>query len=182
MGGSNSHSAAARAKAIVRQPSSRARPTRLGRVPEGDRDVVRLRCELDLLRERAALSRERERGQRALAHDHRVDELHGHVTGVRAGGGRITDRDQPAAPGKALRHPVTEQRESLGLRLEELAVRARALGKGALENAAAERLAHTLTFVGAPTRVSQSRHSSIPSPVLALTRMRSTPGWTESRW
>ena len=51
---------------------------------EADRDVVRLGGQLHLIGERPTLAGQRERGQGSLAHDHGVNELHGHVPGIRA--------------------------------------------------------------------------------------------------
>ena len=152
---------------------------------EADRDVVRLGHQRQLVHQRAALARQSDRGQRALADDHRVHELDGHVPGVGAGRGRAAEGDQPAAAREALGHPVTEAREPLRLGLEELRVCLSALGQRRLEpggeDIAAEDVGQAGASTGAPTRASQSRHSSIPSPVFALTMMRSTPGWTASR-
>ncbi len=129
--------------------------------PEGDHDVAGLGGQLDLRAERAALGGERQRGQRPLAHDHRMHELHRHVTGVRARGGRAAQGQQPPAAREALGHPVAELREPLALRLEEALVRLRPLGKRPVEHVAAEGVRHAGALAaasGAPIRVSQSRH------------------------
>jgi hypothetical protein len=153
----------------------------LGVGAEADHDVAGLEHQPRLLDQRPALARERERRQRALAHDHGVHELDRHVPSVRARRRRAPEGDQAPAAGEALRHPVTYPREPLGLRLEEGPVRLRALGERALEDVAPERVGQAGASTREPTRASQSRHSSTPSPVFALTVMRSTPGWTASR-
>ena len=61
----------------------------------------------ELRSQRPALAGQRDRGQRPLADDHRVDELDRDVAGVGAGGRIGPERDQPAVAGEALRHPVT---------------------------------------------------------------------------
>ena len=121
---------------------------------------------------------ERDRRQRALADDHRVHELHRDVLGVRARGRRRADGKQPAAAQEALGHLVAEPRDPLRLRAEE-----RAIGLAASDDEVGRR---ARLHAGAPVLVasftSQSRTSSIPSPVRALTSIRGTPGWTPSRW
>ena len=174
----------------MRQP--RARATASARAasplvlvdPERDRDVVWAREQLDLLGQVATLAGEADRGQRPLAHDHGMDELDRHVPGVGAGRGRAPERDQPAAAGEALRHEMAQPRQPLGLGGEERLVRLGApleqlvqprtgrSGDGRLHASASSRAA---------TDVSQARHASIPSPVRALTSMRSTSGCTWSR-
>src|SRR4051794_32878520 len=126
-------------------------------VVEVEHDVVRLGQRAELL------GRERERRQRPLAHDHRVDELDRHVAGVRACGRRGGYGEQPAAGLEALGAGVAQPRDPLAFCGEEALAR-----RGALKP---------------QTRAtSQRRHSSIPSPVFALVMMRSTPGLTASRW
>ncbi len=115
-----------------RQAASLARNRdRLGDLPgaEADRDVVRLGEQGDLPGERPALAGEAEGGQRPLADYHRVYELDGHVPCVRAGRGRLPERDQAPPAREALRHPVAEPREALGLGVEEVRVRAGAVGQ-----------------------------------------------------
>ena len=120
-GGSSSHSAPQAPNATVRHPRSRAarhraglvRPRRPSRCPRGSAASSSWR------RERPALGRQAERGQRALAHDHRVHELHGHVAGVRARLRRGAERQQPPAAREALGHPVAQLGEPLRLGLEE---------------------------------------------------------------
>ena len=187
VGGSNSHSASHGQNAIVRQPRLAGDGQRAGRLalvlvgPERDRDVVRAREQVDLAREVAALAGESDRGQRPLADDHRMNELDRDVTGVGARRRRHAERDQPAAAGEALGHQMAEPREPLRLGGEERAVRLGALleqliqprggatGQGGLHASASSRAA---------TADSQSRQASIPSPVRALTSIRSTSGWT----
>jgi hypothetical protein len=77
----------------------------LGRT-EPDRDVAGLGGQRHLLAEVAPLAGQRDRGQRALADDDRVHELHRHVPRVRAGRRRPPERDQPPAAREALGHPV----------------------------------------------------------------------------
>jgi hypothetical protein len=62
--------------------------------------------------------RQVERRQRALADDHRVHELHGHVLRV-GGAGAATEREQPAAVQEALRHRLTGRGQAVGLAREE---------------------------------------------------------------
>jgi hypothetical protein len=149
---------------------------------EADSDVVGLREEAHLLGQRPTLAGEPDRGQGALADDDRVHELDRDVSGVRACGRRSPEGDQPTPTSEPLGHAMAEPGQALGLGVEELRVRARALGQTRDEQVALERLGHAGASSGAPIRVSQSRHSSMPSPVFALTTMRSTPGWTPSRW
>ena len=152
-----------------------------GGVPERDRHVVGLDQQPHLPLQRAALRAQGERRQRPLAHDHRVHELDRHVPGVRACGRGPAERDQAAVAGEALRHPVAEASQPLRLGLEESAVCPCALSERALEDVCPERLVHTPTRSADAIRASHSRHSSMPSPVLALTSMCSTPGCTDSR-
>src|SRR4051794_19163793 len=126
-------------------------------VVEVEHDVVRLGQRAELL------GRERERRQRPLADDHRVHELDRHVAGVRACGRRAGDGEQPPAGLEALGARVAEPRDPLGLGGEEA-------------------LARRGPFEPQTRPTSQRRHSSIPSPVFALVRIRSTPGLTASRW
>ena len=93
------------------RPGSRARRARR-RAPRRSRGspasnaithVVRLGDERDLLRQRPALGGQRERGQRPLADDHRVDELDRDVARVRArraasGRARAAGRRARSAP------------------------------------------------------------------------------------
>ena len=159
-----------------RQTRSRCRPrARAGRVG----------------RRLAARSRQADRGQRALADDHGVDELDRDVVRVRARRRRGAEREQPTAAREALGHPVAEAREALGLPREEQAVglrtplqqrvevyRQRALGGGRVGGGRCQ--------AGAPSReraatpASQSRHASTPSPVRALRSISGTPGCTWS--
>jgi hypothetical protein len=96
---------------------------------ERNNDVVGFGNQLQLRREGATLAGERNRGQGALADDHRVHELHGDVPRVRAGCGRAADGDQPSAARKALRHPMAKLREPPALGLEEPRVRLGPLGE-----------------------------------------------------
>ena len=112
VGGSNSQSAPVGANAIVQTsplPGERQRPRRGALVlvgPETDRDVVRA-CDQESLRgEIAPFAGQSDRGQRALADDHRVDELDRDMARIGASGRRATEGDQPAAPGEALGHQV----------------------------------------------------------------------------
>ena len=119
---------------------------------------------------------EGERGQRALPHDHGMDELDRDVPRVRPRRRRLPDREQPASGEEPVRHLRAETRDVFRLRGEERAI---GLGAGGEE---IRRRRHA----GAPALVvsatSQSRTASIPSPVRALTSIRGTPGWTPSRW
>ena len=100
---------------------------------EGQHDVVGRDQQRDLRGERPALAREPDRGQRALADDHRVDELDRDVARVRARRRRGAERHEPAAAREALRHPVAEAGDAVGLGGEEAAVGLRALGEQRLE-------------------------------------------------
>ncbi len=117
---SNSHSAPeSGSKAIVRQPRSRAAASAAsvsGWSPKRHRDVLALGLQRDLVGHGAALAGDRQRGQRALADDHRVDELDRDVARVGAVGGRGAERHEPALAREALGHLVAQAREALGLR------------------------------------------------------------------
>ena len=58
---------------------------------------------------------ETDRGQGALADDHRVDELDRNVASVRARRRRGPEGDQPPAAREALGHRVAEPRDPIGL-------------------------------------------------------------------
>ena len=130
--------------------------------------------------ELAALAAQRDGGQRALADDHRVDELHRDVAGVRARGGRAAERDQAPAAREALRHPVAQPGDPLGLRLEEALAGLDALADQGVEPG--ERRGHAAAPTRPGTSASQCRNASTPSPVRAETSMRGTPGCTASRF
>ena len=72
------------------------------------------------------------------------------------------------------------------LRAETRDVSASAAKNARLASVRAARRSAAACHAGAPALVvsatSQSRTSSIPSPVRALTSIRGTPGWTPSRW
>ena len=125
-----------------------------------------------------------ERRQRPLADDHRVHELDGDVARVGARRRRRAEREQPAAAREALRHRVAQLRQPLGLGREEALVGLDARGQQRVDAAGA---VATAASRGAPARArgqrgEPARSSSTPSPVRALTSMRSTPGCTASRW
>ena len=132
--GSNSHCAAPGPKAIVRHPSSLATASasrvssRPGLDPVADRDVPGFDHRADLSLQRSALTRERERRKRALAHDHRMDELDRDVTRVRARHRRAPERDEPPPASEALGHRVAAASEPLGLGREEGSIRLGAAG------------------------------------------------------
>ncbi len=157
----------------------------LARLDEHHHDVLLAGDRDELGRRLSAGLRQRDRGQRTLADDHRVHELHGDVTRIRARRRRDPERDQLPPAREALGHLVAQAREALGLELEELAVgggtpleqRGQARAQGILGGG--ERQA------GAPARAratspSHSRQASIPSPVRALSSIRSAPGFTWS--
>ena len=77
-------------------------------VAERHRDVLGLGLERDLRRDLPALAGEPERRQRALADDHRVDELDRDVARVGAVGRRRAERDEPPLAREALGHLVAE--------------------------------------------------------------------------
>ena len=108
-----------------REAAEAARPGQRGRRlgAEGDQHVIGTGQQLHLAVERGRVAGEPDRGQRALAHDHRVDELHGHVAHVRASLVRRAHGHQPAAAREALGHPVAEPGDPLRLGLEEALVR-----------------------------------------------------------
>ena len=109
---------AERAKATVRQPRSRASATRLrelravGRLAEGDDDVVGLGDEVELAQHRAGLAGQPEGRQRALAHDDRVHELDGDVARVRARRRGRADGHEPAVAREALGHAMAQARQA----------------------------------------------------------------------
>jgi len=99
-----------------------ARGGRLGTAvlePEREHDVARLGDQLELGRQRAALAGQRDGRERALADDHRVDELDRDVADVRAGRGRAPDRDQPPAAGEPLGHRMAQRGQVGGDVVEE---------------------------------------------------------------
>jgi hypothetical protein len=98
-----------------------------------------------LVREASAFPRKADRRQRALADDDRVHELDRNVARIRARRRRATERDQAAAAGEALGHPVTHAREPVGLRVEEVAIRACPVTKSALDDVSSQRSRHTRT-------------------------------------
>src|SRR4051812_6007300 len=175
------------AAALARQRHGLPELWAVGRLAEGDDDVAGLGDQVELAEHRAGLAGQPDGRQRALAHDDRVHELDGDVTRVRAPGGRRADRHQPAVAREALGHAVAQAREArhpVG-RVELLAGLA-ALGQPALHalthGAGRGRGGHT----AAPERATTSsdshvRQASMPSPVRALTSMRSTSGCTASR-
>jgi hypothetical protein len=113
-------------------------------VAEAHRDVLALGLERDLVGDRAALAGDAERGQRALADDHRMDELDRHVPRVGAVGGGGAERHEPALTREALGHPVTQPREALSLGGEELRVGVAAIAQQGFDPLGADerRLAH----------------------------------------
>jgi hypothetical protein len=149
---------------------------------EGEHDVVRGRRQRHLGGEWAALPRKPDRGQGALADDHRVDELDRDVARVRARRRRCPERQQAAAAREALGHAVAQAGDAIRLRGEETAVRLGALLQERLDRRARGRAGPQ---AGAPallaSRTSHSRTSSIPSPVRALTSMCGTSGCTACR-
>ncbi len=112
-----------------------------------------------------------------------MDELDGDVAGVRARRRGAAEGHQASPAGKALGHQVTETGQALGLGVEEPGV-----GLGPC----AQQRRHASGGVGGELgggihpaamaswrvaiRVSQSRQAPMPSPVVALTTMRSTSG------
>ena len=149
-GATNGSSSAARrptrrprlANASVRQPRPRAAASarRRPRAPKAITHVVGPGQQLHLAVERAAVAGEPERGQRALADDHRVDELHGDVARVRPRlrasarappAGRRA-RSAPPSGGRAGRSAPprrAKKRSSASPRsLEQLGARARRVG------------------------------------------------------
>ena len=92
---------------IARQPRSRGRRDGGARLLGGlerDHDVLGRDEQRDLRGQRPALAREPDRRQRALADDHRVDELDRDVARVRARRRRGAERHEPPAAREALRH------------------------------------------------------------------------------
>ena len=148
---------------------------------ERDRDVLGLGDQLDLDGERAALAGESDRRQRALADDHRVDELDGDVPDVRTCRRREPQRDQPAAAGEALCHPVAAARDvDRRSVLEEGSVRLGPLREERVEPPR-RRDGQTAAASLAATSDSHSPKASVPSPVLALHSITCAPGFTDSR-
>ena len=84
---------------------------------EREHHVLRPRHQRDLV---GAL--EGERGQRALADDHGMDELDRDVPRVRPRRRRLPDREQPASGQEAVRHLRAETRNVFRLRGEERAI------------------------------------------------------------
>ena len=176
---------------MVRQPRSRAIPIASTASPPSCSAPKAMAMssgrseQVDLRRQRSALAGQPQRRQRPLAHDHRVHELDRHVAHVGARGGRQPERHQPPAAREALGHAVAQARQALGLALEEGPVGVGALGQRRVDatqgRVGADGVVQACTSCGAATRASQSRHASIPSPVRALTSMRSTSGCTASR-
>ena len=114
-----------------------------------------------------------------------MDELDRDVAGVRARRRRAPERDQPPAAGEALGHQVAQPREPLGLARRRTARSPRcARSSSACEALGADRR-RAPPLTPRPPRArrsadSHSRHASTPSPVRALTTIRSTSGWTWS--
>ena len=178
-------SSGTRARARARPPE---RPRRRPRsVAERDHDVLLAREQPSCAAELAALAREGDRGQRALADDHGVHELDRDVARVRARRRRGAQRDQPPAAREALGHAVAEPREPLGLGREERALasvrrasscsRRRRARRGSVGERARQASASSRARGDA---TSQSRHASMPSPVRALTSIARTSGCTWS--
>ena len=121
------------------------RRERVGMVAEGHRDVLALGLQRDLVGDRAALAGERQRGQRALADDHRMDELDRDVARVGAVGGRGAEGHETALAREALGHLVAQAREAVGLSGEEAGVGLAALAQQGLHplGAGAGGRAHT---------------------------------------
>ncbi len=100
--------------------------------------------------------------------------------------GDAPKREQPPAAREALGHRVTQARKALGVLGEELAVGLRAPRQRQLQVRGERVLSCGLRQASAPSRArdaictSQSRHASMPSPVRALTSMRSASGLTWS--
>ena len=185
-GGASSHSAPAPLAEADRQAAARRRGAQRGARlrlavlgAEGDDDVLGRAQQRDLVRERPAAPGEPERGQRALADDHRMDELDGDVAHVRARRGRDADGHEPPAAREPLGHPVAQPRDPVRRAREERV----AGGEPALERGGGDRLRHagTCACIRAGSAASQSRNASSPSPVRALMTMCATPGWTASR-
>ena len=176
VGGTNSHAAptaregdgqAAGAAAPHGRATSarRRRPSRCRRARASSADVAR--------------RREPERRQRALADDHRVDELDRDVARRRcasAGDAPKASSRPPRAKRSAI--AVAEPREPVGLGAEE----ARSPPGDARVDRRGGRRIRPAPPARSGSAASQSRSASTPSPVRALTRSRSTPGWTASRW
>ena len=145
---------------------------------ERDRDVLRAHEQLDLRRQRVVAHCDRR--QRTLADDHRMNELDRDVARVRARGGRAAEGHQPPAPREPLRHQMAEAGEPLSLRAEELTVGlASSVDRRLAGGIYATRRrgpAHASALSRWATDTSHSRQASTPSPVRALTSIRSTPG------
>ncbi len=156
---------------------------------ERHHDVLGAGERAELREQLAALGAERKRRQRQLADDHRVHELDGDVTCVRAGAARATKREQPSPTREALGKRVAELRQPLAFGLEErprgLAayrdrIRDRRVGRGEVRDGA-HPAAPTATRLCAQA-VSHAAKESTPSPVRALSSMCSAPGCTARRW
>ena len=179
-GGANSHSAPAGAKASVRQPRSRASASAAAASPPSSPAPKAIAMssgsadQLDLVGERPTLAGQRERGQRALADDHRVHELDGHVPGVRArrpASGRAAISRPPRAKRSAIRWQSRASRSDSASK--NVRVRLRALGQRPVEDVAAERRRHAGASAARPARpparASRATRRS-PRPSCALTR------------
>ncbi len=181
----NSHSAPAPGpKPIVRQPRSAARRSAARASARRPRRRTRSRCrrarrQIELPVERAALGGQADRRQRALADDHRMDELDRDVAHVRARR-RATRRARSGA------RRGRSARPSRGR-----AARCRAASTPKNASPARRRRSSAASGSGLPvTRgvrvparraargrsISQSRNASSPSPVRALMTIRSHAG------
>src|ERR1700729_3670370 len=159
---------------------------RLGMLAEGQRDVLRLDQERYLGAHRAALGGECQRGQRALAHDHRMHELHRNMARVRARDGAVAKSDQPPAARETLGHAVTQLRDALGLAPEENVAGCPATvgggeGESCHQATAPARAGGPAASEPRTRFMSQSRSASTPSPVRALVSRCSIPGCTTWR-
>ena len=116
-----------------------------------------------------------------------MHELDCDMARVRTRGGRAGQRDQPAAPREPLGHPVAQAGQPLAFGPEESLVGLGTLLEHAVkllvaavgEDDAVHSSATSRRRLATPS--SHSRHPSTPSPVRALTSIRSTPGLTWSR-
>ena len=180
-GGSNSHSAPAGANASVRQPRSRASASAAARLaavlvgPERDRDVVGLRHERRPASARlAALA-----GQADAPAARACRRSPGARTRPRRGGrpsarpasgrtrpaGRRARSARPSGGRARASRSASASKKSRFARVRSASARSTTSVPSACVTRAPPR--------GDPTRASQSRHSSIPSPVFALTSIRS---------
>ena len=143
----------------------------IGRLAEGDDDVVGLGDELELAQDRAGLAGQPQGRQRALAHDDRMHELDGHVARVRARRGGRADGHEPAVAREALGHAMAQAREPRDSvrRVEPLA------GLPALGQPALHALAHGAGrgrggHTAAPVRAATSSDSHVAPGLDALAR------------